>query len=361
MINKKHILHGLLLLIEVAALFSLFLWPVFVDGEEDFLVHFHWKATYALAILGMTAFSMCFALNFYFSGAHGSGGKSRIAFRTMMSGLVFLSLCCIVWAGCLIFTEYPEFFRFGKPLTGSERIAHLGGTVVLFDADGGTCMDSVRILKRGATYSDNVNVYVLDDERNFSELKDVRVNLPRSLLIASITNRTHGVQYAHYFSTNAIPVLSKSEKWSYAVEVERINGKMADWYVGQTWSTNNNVYSHLAQTRIGTNDGEWTSRIFHIGITPWSNFNLLDRGVIFIAPGQSLEMAFRVSLFAGTGITELNYHYVRPGGTLACPLPKPIREGYSFEGWFDNERRITEDSTVEKAESHTLKARWREL
>ena len=361
MINKKHILHGLLLLIEVAALFSLFLWPVFVDGEEDFLVHFHWKATYALAILGATALFMLFALKLCFSGVCNSNGKSRIAFAAMMSGLALLGLCCIVWDSCLICAEYPEFIRFGKPVTGNARIAHLGGTVVQFDANGGKCMDSVRILKRGATYSDNVNVYVLDDERNFSELKDVRLNLPRGLLIASITNNAHGVRYAHYFSSNVIPLLSKSEKWSYVVEIERLNGKLADWYVGQTWSTNNNVYSHLEQARIGTNDGEWTSRILHVGVTPWSDFNFLDRGVIFIAPGQSLEMAFRVSLFAGTGVSESNYHYVRPGEALPCPLPIPTREGYSFEGWFDDERRIAEDSTVEKVESHTLKARWRKL
>lgn len=360
MINKKYILHGLLLLVEVVVLFSLFLWPVFVDGEGELLVHFHWKATYAVTILGMTAFSMWLVLNFS-SGAHGSGEKSRIAFMTMISGLALSSLCCVVWAGCLIFTEYPEFFRFGKPLTGSERIAHLGGTVVLFDANGGTCMDLVRILKRGATYSDNVNVFVLDDERNFSELKDVRVNLPRSLFIVSITNNAQGVRYAHYFSSNAIPLLAKSEKWSYVVEIERINGNVADWYVGQTWSTNNNVYSHLEQTRMGPNDGEWTSRILHIGINPWSSFNFLDRGVIFINPGKSLEMAFRVSLFAGTGVSESNYHYVRPGEAISCPLPIPTRDGYLFEGWFDDERSINEASVIEKVETHTLKARWRKL
>lgn len=68
-----------------------------------------------------------------------------------------------------------------------------------------------------------------------------------------------------------------------------------------------------------------------------------------------MKARFHVSLFAGTGVDESNYHYVMPGETIECPLPVPTRDGYAFEGWYDGDRRITEETKVEKRESHTLR------
>lgn len=360
MLLKKHIAHIALLFAETAILFAVILRGVFVEGDDTALIHYYWKVTYALSVLGISGFVVTFVLRIGLMRLNDTV-KISVKAKVLIRGLILMSMTCIVLAGYLMFTEYPERFRLGRALVGFERIASLGGIVVHFDANGGKCKDVVRIVRRGAVYSDNMNVYVLDDERYFSELRNSRINLPRNLLVVSVTNNTDRMNYAHYFSVNSIPLISEEEKWSYVVDVENLKGIVSDWYVGQTWSTNNNVYSHIEESRVGPNDGEWKVRILRLGVNPWSDYNFLDRGVIFVGPGQALDMAFRVSLFAGMGIDKSNYHYVRPGETLACPLPVPTREGYAFEGWFDGDRLITEESKVEKRETHTLKAHWRKL
>jgi len=357
---KRYVAHVSLLFLELSVLLAVVLRSVFADGYWATLVHFNWLPTYALAVLGLSAIFIYFVARLGMLRLDVAAQRSFGA-KMFVNGLAVLSVVCTLAAGRLTWVEYPEFFRSGKPLVGSERIASLGGVIVHFDADGGNCSDGSRILKHGASYSDNVNVYVLDDERNFDQLMNVRVNLPRNLFVASVANGTQGTSYAHYFSSDVIPLISKSEKWSYVVDVESMKGNVADWYVGQTWSTNNNVYSHIEGSRIGANDGKWKTRILQLGAGPWSHYTLLDRGVIFVGPGQTLDMSFRVSLFAGWGVSEQNYHYVKPGETLACPLPVPTRERYAFDGWYDGGRRITEESKVERRESHTLKARWRKL
>lgn len=356
----RHMIHLVLLFLEIAIFLVVLLRALFVGDENAMLLHYHLVSAYVLTVLGLSSLLMFFIATFGLSRSENADRRSRGA-RILSCGLAMVSVVCIALAGRMVCAEYPEFFRWGKPSTGHERIAVLGGVAVHLDANGGRCEDSVRIVKSGASYSDNVNVYVIDDERNFAQLTSVRVNLPRNLLVVSSSNKSSNVAYAHYFASNAVPLFSKTEKWSYVVDVENLKGCVADWYVGQTWSTNNNVYSHLEESRVGPNDGEWKVRILRLGVNPWSDYNFLDRGVIFVGPGQALDMAFRVSLFAGTGIDKSNYHYVRPGETLACPLPVPTKEGYAFDGWFDGDRLITEESKVEKREAHTLRARWRKL
>ena len=289
--------------------------------------------------------------------ANDGHGMSR---RHKSATAIVVGVLLVVGAVLLVRT-FPELGRSFRVLTPEERWEGMEAVSVRFNAVGGTCSDLQRTVKFHGAYGSVMNLYPSEDERRMS-LHGMRIDLEDGVFVANFDNTTMSPQFLTYFTETAIPDVCMTGKWTYVVEVLELEGAYTAWAVGQTIRTNCNVYAQLERDYVPPRIKAGEKCFLTLDSARWGRrFNMLDRAYIHLSPGQQLKGKFRVSLFAGTGVDGSNYRYVRPGATIACPLPVPMRDGYAFDGWYDGDRLITEESKVEKRESHTLKARWRKL
>lgn len=359
---NRFVLHMLVLMLEVGILLSIALLPLYAGtGDRGvLLLHYHVAEAYALTVTGLACCFMACVVGFCASRLE-EPSCHRFGVRIMLWSLSILGMLGAVCGIAITVSEYPEIWRNSTIPTAEERLHNFHGVKVSFDVSGGQCSDRVRIVADGSVYGQTMNLYPSEDERYFTDIWAGKINLPRGLLHLAKCNTRNADDYVNYFATNVVSAIAPGEVWTYVVDVEHFSGKIANWFVGQTLPTNMDAYVQFERGRINSAIESGGRYFLCLKSNSWPNSELLDRGVIVVGPGQSFDVAFRVSLFAGTGINESNYHYVRPGETLACPLPVPTKEGYAFEGWFDGDRLITEESKVEKRETHTLKAHWRKL
>lgn len=277
--------------------------------------------------------------------------------------LAFMGVGILALGGVLVWWTFPEVMRFSGVMDGNERWRHMKAVSVRLDMNGGVGRDDWRIVRNAGFYGQTMNVYPSEDERQM-RLNAAKIDLHEGWIVveSDCGELTDYETYVNYFTSNTIPYQAMGDVWTYVVDMADISGSFSRWVIGQTWDAEHEVF---AQLQLGTVDPAIRSgekRFLVLKSEKWGErFNLLDRAFIQLSPRQRLKARFRVSLFAGNCVDESNYHYVKPGETIECPLPTPTRDGYVFEGWYDGDRRITEDSRVEKQESHTLKARWRKL
>lgn len=351
------LVHLLFLTLEIGALVAILLqfvvWPL--DAP---VVHNHvWLTTVVVSVgVGLIAASFIFnalkntEAGFRFHGA-------------INVHLAFWSVCIMIGGGWLVFRTFPEIMRFSGAMEEAERWKSMDAVSVSFDMNRGVCGDTWRIVKNAGRYGQTMNIYPSEDERRMN-LNGVKIDLHEGwMLIERDYNTVNDYDtYVNYFTSNAIPCRVMSDMWTYVVEMAELSGSFSRWAVGQTWDTNHNVYAQLQYGTVDPAIRPGKSQFLVLKSEKWGErCNMLDRAFIQLKPNQMLKAKFRVSLFAGTDVNESNYHYVMPGETIKCSLPVPKRDGYAFEGWYDGDRRITEESKVEKRESHTLKARWRKL
>lgn len=359
--NLKHGLHVLFLYAELATLLATVLYPIFRDEDGAALFHFHCAGVIVMIALGGAAIPMAFIIKIgtlRLDGATGRGISSLV-----LPGILAMGGAVLLIRGCSqACFEYPEVFQVGSGCQDAEdRLRSANGVLVLFDPSGGVCDDRIRVVRLGERYGCTMNVYPSDCGGYYLHLNYCRLNIPRGMMRLAVNNTSANLIDTHYLVTNAVVNVPSDEMWTYVVDIDRFTGSISDWFVGQSWKTNGNVFARLERGRVGPNVKSGEKKFLYLKNNPWPYYNYLDRGIILAAPGQAFEIFFRVSLFAGRSVDASNYRYVRPGETIECPLPVPAREGYAFEGWYDGDRRISEVSQVEKRETHTLKARWRKL
>lgn len=266
-----------------------------------------------------------------------------------------------ILGGISALKAFPELTRFPAVTDEESRWVKMEAVSVEFDVNGGRCDDARRITRVGEVYGSTMNVFPSEDERRM-RLHNAQVDLREGWIIGDGSGAAEEDRFINYFSSNAVPNKILGGKWTYVVDMLELDGQFAGWFVGQTCPTNWEAYSQLSLAALRQTLKAGEKQFLLLESSKWGEkCNMLDRAYIHLKSGQNLKIKFRVSLFAGTGVNESNYHYVMPGETIECSLPVPKRDGYAFEGWYDGDRRITEKSKVEKRETHTLKARWRKL
>lgn len=120
---------------------------------------------------------------------------------------------------------------------------------------------------------------------------------------------------------------------TYSLRIERNASKRAYWSDLYAWDYYGN------QTRLN----------LPCATVKWNTVTLDGRGGE-VSPGS------KAVICAFTNIDNKKTYFTQYGA-----LPKPVREGYTFEGWYTaptNGTKITNASNVTLTEDHTLYARW---
>lgn len=243
--------------------------------------------------------------------------------------------------------------------SGVERLDRFGARCITFDATGGQCTDSIRYVKVGGSYGENMNVYPSESSEHFIAQVASCVNTESGLMAIALMNEGKDNQFANYMTRETLPIHTEGTPWTYVADVTHFRGQLGRWAVGQTSPTNRECYAQLSYASLGTNVVSGAKIFRTLKSTGWDRFNYLDRAYLCAKPGQSFAIEFRVALFAGTSVNAANYHYVKPGETLPAPLPIPDWPGHEFMGWYDEDRLVTDATIVEKSGDHALKARWK--
>lgn len=353
--KKTTIFHLVLLSVEAGSLVGLGLWfgvwPLNLPVVHSYIG----LATFGLSLgVGLLVASILIAK---ICSVNNDLYQSRMAYRL---GLI-MAILMLVMGCCFVSVSFPEWMLPRVVSNSTERWHNMDAVKIVMDADGGSCNDECRIVKASHMYGETLNIYPIEDYR-LMRLMGAKVDLRDQSIVVDLLNGSMENAFANYWVSNAVPTCALGGKWTYVVEmVERI-GEFTGWYVGQTAETNSGVYTQLACGFVKPTIQAGKKQFIVLDSTKWGEkCNMLDRAYIHLKPRQHLRAKFRVSLFAGTGVNESNYHYVKPGETIACKLPVPTREGYVFEGWYDGDKRVTGETKVEKRETHTLKAHWRKL
>lgn len=325
---------------EIAVLAALLLRPLFYGGPE------HVVRSWAAPSLALV------------SAGIGLLAAAALRRRAYMAVAGAAALACGAYVAMP--AASTMFGRFAPP-SGEARMAKLKAVKVTFDAAGGSCPDAVRVVRRGGSYGESMNLYPSDDARCFTVMNGVRIDPASGVIEAGFAEPSDDVRYASFFTSDAVAAIGPGEAWTYVVDVESVDGDAAEWQVGQTMGTNRNVYARLSRGIVGRSVKGGERKFLRLKGTAWPEFNMLDRAYICVLPGKTLNAKFRVSLFAGRALDESRYSYVPPGKTLAMPLPVPVKKGFRFEGWFDGEEKIDEKTKVSKEKTHTLTAHWSPL
>lgn len=352
--GMKNVMHMIILAAEVALLWTLMSFEWFLNSPNGRDVRYHtWETLISTAVgFGIIASSVVFMVL-----------KRRSRKDCPSSGhlLLFLTagIFCLVFGLYLTAVEYGDRFRLSNVKMADDRLRDMDAVIVRFDPAGGDLADVCRCVKRGETYGGAVNLYPSDDLRCFQDILHCALNPPRGQFVVCARNLTRDNFCVNYFTTNVLSDAFSGSLMTYVVDVDHFEGEISRWIVGQTLSTNHNVYAQLSAGSVGGQLKSGERRFLQLKMNEWGRENsMMDRAYLCLRPGQGVDMSFRTAVFVGSGIDETTYRYVDPGEVVSCALPIPTRPGFVFRGWFDGQRRITECSRVERRDAHILRAVW---
>lgn len=266
----------------------------------------------------------------------------------------------------------------------------------LFDANGGilpsytdagteqggvrTREDNLRLCRKGDAISNNINIFPTNKFRlrhftSTSKVVPVGDDIQISEDASSITS---GYAYANFFpyKNTSIPASGKYTLVFELVSISSTNNALSRLMIAQT-NTNGTYQSQFQNTYWMINSPEVGTYLAYAdgrtleeeSTTSPTNLQYLACSNTQTVYGGKLDCVVRVSIFGGTAISsqslrvgsQSEFSYVNPfTGYIRCPLPIPTREGYVFDGWYDNTSgtgtKYTDDTTI--SSSKTLYAKW---
>jgi|GEM_PF-1069688 len=210
--------------------------------------------------------------------------------------------------------------------------------LVTFDPNGGLGAESCRIVDGDgpicASYIQNL--YRSDSTANFRALSGITLS---GHVFTANCNNSKGKNnlFCNFFSLPLASGLKAGATCTYVLEVLSHSGDPVTFDTGNTWW--DDYSSQLSYSRtIVDHAGVYVMTKIVVAETA----NLLERAFLYVPPGASSVVKFRISIFEGS--LEIGDDFVY--GPQVGYLPIPWKTGFRFDGWFDESGNLVTDDTV---------------
>lgn len=151
-----------------------------------------------------------------------------------------------------------------------------------------------------------------------------------------------------------VTVKSKSDKpQSFA----KLDGKTGYEFAGWKLSTDGTAYNYYM---VGENGGEWGVWLYSDKVSADGNFVPFTEGFLLYLTAAYTPKEYTVTFNPNGGSVTTSDKKVTYDSAYG-ELPVPTRKGYTFVGWYLNDKPVNADTQVTTADVHTLTAEWKAI